>query len=85
MTARADFLRNLPAADFCPPEGTAADAGGLPLTADALTRQTADTSEAVDEFAAGYWDYPPADRRAEWERLAARPADAPTMAFLRHL
>jgi hypothetical protein len=85
MTARSDFLRNLPASDFCPPEGAAATAGGLPVTADALARRTADTAEAVDEFAAGYWSMATADRRAEWGRLAARPADAPTAAFLKHL
>ncbi len=85
MTARRDFLRNLPGADFCPPEGTAADAGGLPPTADALARRTADTAEAVDEFAAAFWKMSPVDRRAGWEKLNARPADAPTAAFLKHL
>lgn len=85
MTARADFFRNLPSSDFCPPEGAVADAVGRPLTADSLARRTADTAEAVDEFAAGYWNLDPADRQAEWKRLAARPADAPTTAFLTHL
>ncbi len=85
MTARADFLRGLPAADFCPPERSAGIATGRPPTADALAHQTAETAVAVDEFAAGYWALPPHDRRAEWERLAARPADAPTTAFLTHL
>lgn len=85
MTARADFFRNLPSSDFCPPEGAVADAVGRPLTADSLARRTADTAEAVDEFAAGYWNLDPAERQAEWTRLAARPADAPTTAFLTHL
>jgi len=83
-TDRADFLRNLPAADFCPPEGHVA-ALGLPATADALTRRAEDTRCAVDDFADRYWSLDPDDRQAEWKRLSTRPADAPTMAFLTHL
>lgn len=82
--ARADFLRNLPASDFCPPEGRPA-ALGLPVTPEARTRQADDTRRAVDEFATEYWSFPPAERRAEWKRLNTRPADAPTAAFLAHL
>lgn len=79
----AAFLRRLPDAGWCPPEGWVADVNRragttAPLTPDALAAVHRDTAAAADEFAAGYWDLPPAVRRAGWDALAARPADRPT-------
>lgn len=87
---RADFLRRLADADFCPPEGRVAAfnavAGtALPVTPEAAAEAAAEVRGRVDEFAEGYWQLPPAERRAEWERLSGWPADAPTAAHLKHL
>ena len=87
---RTAFLRQLPDADFCPREAWVqavnARAGTMAaVTADARSAQAHDTAAAVDEFAERYWTLPTDERRARWERLSARPADAPTAAFLKHL
>jgi hypothetical protein len=88
--ARAAFLRRLAADRWVPPEAAVAAVNrlagaALPLTADAADEDAAPFRAEVEAFAAGYWDLPPADRRAKWDDLSARCPDGPDAARLGQL
>ncbi len=71
MSARAAFLRALPAHDFAPPEADVAALGAatLPL---ASWLAAARFEVEVGAYAAEFWALSPADRRARWDALTAR-------------
>jgi hypothetical protein len=81
VTARAAFLRALPAHGFAPPAADVAAVEGCATPAgDAADRFAAE----VRAFAAGFWSLTPTDRAAKWRELSARPV-GPAAAWLAEL
>jgi hypothetical protein len=87
---RTAFLRGLPMDGFAPAETAVAAVNALAGTALPVGPQTADPRHAaaaadMDEFAAAFWDLPPADRRDRWADLGPRVARPADRAFHAHL